>query len=61
MTAKKKKPQKKHLFKKKTRQKINRTLLISLALITVYAIPFTPVYSTEPEQVKAGNGKVIVW
>lgn len=61
MTKKKKKPQKKRLLKKKTRQKISKGLLISLAAITVYAVPLTATYALEPEQVKAGNGRVIVW
>lgn len=57
----KKKPYKKRLLKKKTRQRLSRGLLIGVALMTVYAVPYTPTYATEPEQVKAGNGKVIVW
>lgn len=61
MTKKKKKPQKKRLFKKKTRKKISKGLLISLAVLIMYATPYTNTYALEPEQVKAGNGRVIVW
>lgn len=61
MTQKKKKPQKKRLFKKKTRQKISKAVLISLAALTVYATPYTSTYALEPERTKAGNGRVIVW
>lgn len=61
MTQKKKKPQKKRLLKKQTRKKISKGLLISLAALTVYATPYTNTYAIEPEQVKAKNGRVIVW
>lgn len=58
---KKRKPYKKPWLKRSTKQRISRVTLISLAVVTLYAVPFTNTYSTEPEQVKAGNGRVITW